>query len=58
MTERLDAAAAFGAVLASQAGFVTGVRVSLLIAAAVALAAAAVSTQLAPTTGSREVATR
>jgi MFS transporter, DHA2 family, methylenomycin A resistance protein len=38
--------AVFGALLASQAGFVTGLRVSLLIAAAVALAAAAVSTRL------------
>ena len=40
------AVAVFGALLASQAGFVTGMRVSLLIAAAVALAAAAVSTRL------------
>jgi len=36
----------FGALLASQAGFVTGMRVSLLIAAAAALAAAAASTRL------------
>jgi MFS transporter, DHA2 family, methylenomycin A resistance protein len=40
------AVAVFGALLASRAGFVTGLRVSLLIAAAVALAAAAVSTRL------------
>ena len=40
------AVAVFGALLASQTGFVTGMRVSLLIAAAVALAAAAVSTRL------------
>jgi MFS family permease len=42
------AVAVFGALLASRAGFVTGVRVSLLIAAAAALAAAAVSTRLTP----------
>jgi EmrB/QacA subfamily drug resistance transporter len=40
------AVAAFGALLASPAGFVTGMRVSLLIAAAITLAAAAVSTRL------------
>jgi MFS family permease len=42
------AVAVFGALLASQAGFVAGLRVSLLIAAAAVLAAAAVSTRLTP----------
>jgi EmrB/QacA subfamily drug resistance transporter len=42
------AVAVFGALLASRATFVHGLRVSLLIAAAVALAAAAVSTLLRP----------
>jgi MFS family permease len=42
------AVAVFGALLASRTGFLTGLRVSLLIAAGVALAAAAVSTRLTP----------
>jgi hypothetical protein len=42
------AVAVFGALLASRAAFVHGVRVSLLIAAAVALATAAVSLRLGP----------
>lgn len=42
------AVAVFGALLASRAGFLTGLRISLLIAAVVALAAAIVSTRLAP----------
>ncbi|MFJ9908656.1 MFS transporter [Streptomyces sp. NPDC101152] len=42
------AVAVFGALLAQPAGFLTGMRTSLLIAAAVALAAAAVSFRLAP----------
>jgi MFS family permease len=42
------AVAVFGALLASRAGFLTGLRVSLLIAAGIALAAAAVSTRLTP----------
>ena len=37
------AVAVFGALLASRGGFVTGLRISLILAAAVALAAAAVS---------------
>jgi hypothetical protein len=40
------AVAVFGALLASRAGFVPGLRVSLLIAAAVVPAAAAVTTRL------------
>jgi sugar phosphate permease len=43
------AVAVFGALLASRAAFVHGLRVSLLIAAVVALAAAAVSLLLRPT---------
>ena len=46
------AVAVFGALLAGRAGFLTGLRVSLLIAAAAALAAAAVSTRLTAATGS------
>jgi len=42
------AVAVFGALLASRVGFLTGLRVSLLIAAAVALAAAIVSSRLIP----------
>ena len=49
------AVAVFGALLASHAGFLTGMRVSLLIAAAAALAAAAVSTRLSPATEPEEV---
>jgi MFS family permease len=52
------AVAVFGALLASRAGFLTGLRASLLIAAAIALAAAAVSTRLTAATGSAEGATR
>ncbi len=52
------AVAVFGALLASSAGFVTGLRVSLLIAAAVALAAAAVSTRLTSVPGSNKGVTR
>jgi MFS transporter, DHA2 family, methylenomycin A resistance protein len=52
------AVAVFGALLASRAGFVTGLDVSLLIAAAAALAAAAVSTRLTAATGSKGGATR
>jgi MFS transporter, DHA2 family, methylenomycin A resistance protein len=52
------AVAVFGALLASRADFVAGLRVSLLIAAAAALAAAAVSTRLTAATGSKEGATR
>ena len=40
------AVAVFGALLASRAGFLTGLRVSLLIAGGIALAAATVSTRL------------
>jgi sugar phosphate permease len=40
------AVAVFGALLASRAGFLAGLRASLLIAAVVALAAAFVSTRL------------
>lgn len=50
--------AVFGALLARSVGLVTGLRISLLIAAAVTLAAAAVSTRLTPTTGSKDRATR
>jgi MFS family permease len=42
------AVAVFGALLASRAGFLTGLRVSLLIAGGIALAAATVSTRLTP----------
>jgi len=42
------AVAVFGALLANRAGFLHGVRASLLIAAVVALAAAAVSVRLTP----------
>jgi MFS transporter, DHA2 family, methylenomycin A resistance protein len=42
------AVAVFGALLASRAGFLTGLRVSLLVAAGIALAAATVSTRLTP----------
>ena len=47
------AVAVFGALLASRAGFLTGVRVSLLIAAAAALAAAAVARCLRALGGGR-----
>jgi EmrB/QacA subfamily drug resistance transporter len=43
------AVAVFGGLLAQPAGFLTGMRESLLIAAAIALAAAAVGTRLTPT---------
>jgi len=49
------AVAVFGALLASHSGFLTVMRVSLLIAAAAALAAAAVSTRLSPATEPEEV---
>lgn len=48
------AVAIFGALLSDPATFVHGMRVSLLIAAAVALAAAAVSTLLRPTSTSSQ----
>jgi sugar phosphate permease len=47
------AVAVFGALLASHAGFLTGMRVSLLIAAAIALAAAAVASRLPVPGGGR-----
>ena len=47
------AVAVFGALLASRATFVHGLRVSLLIAAAVVLVAAAVSTRLLPARSGR-----
>jgi EmrB/QacA subfamily drug resistance transporter len=48
------AVAVFGALLASRATFTHGMRVSLLIAAAVALAAAAVSLRISPPPGEQE----
>jgi MFS family permease len=52
------AVAVFGALLASRAGFLTGLRVSLLIAAGIALAAATVSTRLTPPPDPEEEVTR
>ena len=48
------AVAVFGALLASRSGFVHGLRVSLLIAAAVALAAAVVSLRISSPPGGQE----
>jgi len=48
------AVAVFGALLANRATFVHGLQVSLLIAAAVALATAAVSTLLRPADNSSQ----
>jgi MFS transporter, DHA2 family, methylenomycin A resistance protein len=52
------AVAVFGALLASRAGFLTGLRVSLLIAAGIALATATVSTRLTPPPDPQEEVTR
>jgi MFS transporter, DHA2 family, methylenomycin A resistance protein len=52
------AVAVFGALLASRAGFLTGLRVSLLIAAGIALATATVSTRLTPPPDPQKEVTR
>jgi hypothetical protein len=49
------AVAVFGALLASQATFMQGLRTSLLLAAGVALAAAAVSLLLQPARSGRDL---